>query len=65
MEDLPVLLIWGARDPVIPLHHGERAAEAIPNSELVVFRGSAMNLTSKIRNASPNSCVTFSIGYAD
>lgn len=37
MEDLPVLLIWGARDPVIPLHHGERAAEAIPNSELVVF----------------------------
>ncbi|HAM21457.1 MAG TPA: alpha/beta hydrolase [Actinobacteria bacterium] len=37
MEDLPVLLIWGARDPVIPLHHGERAAEVIPNSELVVF----------------------------
>ena len=37
MEDLPVLLIWGARDPVIPLHHGERAAEIIPNSELVVF----------------------------
>lgn len=37
LEDLPVLLIWGARDPVIPLHHGERAAEIIPNSELVVF----------------------------
>ncbi len=37
LDDLPVLLIWGARDPVIPLHHGERAAEIIPNSELVVF----------------------------
>lgn len=37
IDDLPVLLIWGARDPVIPLHHGERAAEIIPNSELVVF----------------------------
>lgn len=37
LEQLPVLLIWGARDPVIPLHHGETAAEIIPNSELVVF----------------------------
>jgi len=37
LDQLPVLLIWGAKDPVIPLHHGETAAEIIPNSELVVF----------------------------
>ncbi len=37
LNDLPVLLIWGGRDPVIPLKHGEHAAEILPNSELVVF----------------------------
>jgi pimeloyl-ACP methyl ester carboxylesterase len=35
--DTPVLLIWGAHDPVIPVSHGYRAAQIIPNSELVVF----------------------------
>lgn len=35
--DVPTLLIWGAIDPVIPLSHGEAAAELIPNCELVVF----------------------------
>lgn len=37
LEQLPVLLIWGARDPVIPLKHGEHANELLLNSELVVF----------------------------
>lgn len=37
LGQLPVLLIWGARDPVIPLKHGEHAAGIIPNAELVVF----------------------------
>jgi len=35
--DTPVLLIWGAHDPVIPVSHAYRAAQIIPNSELVVF----------------------------
>jgi pimeloyl-ACP methyl ester carboxylesterase len=38
-EGTPVLIIWGARDPMIPLHHGENAHEAIPGSRLEVFEG--------------------------
>ena len=34
---LPVLIIWGARDPIIPAHHGEHAHELIPGSRLEVF----------------------------
>ena len=38
-EGLPVLIIWGARDPIIPVHHGEGAHEAIPGSRLEIFDG--------------------------
>lgn len=34
----PTLLIWGANDPVIPLAHGRRLFELMPDSRLVVFR---------------------------
>ncbi len=33
----PVLIIWGARDPIIPVRHGVRAHEAIPGSTLEIF----------------------------
>ncbi len=36
---VPVMLIWGSRDPIIPVRHGERAHEAIPGSRLEIFRG--------------------------
>ena len=36
---LPVLIIWGARDPIIPAHHGERAHKAIAGSRLAIFDG--------------------------
>ncbi len=36
---MPVLIIWGARDPIIPVHHGEHAHEAIPGSRLEIFDG--------------------------
>lgn len=35
-EAVPVLLVWGARDPLIPAAHGRRAAELLPNSRLTV-----------------------------
>ncbi len=38
-EGLPVLIIWGARDPIIPVHHAEQAHEAIPGSRLEIFDG--------------------------
>jgi len=36
---LPTLIVWGARDPVIPVSHGERAHAAIVGSRLEVFDG--------------------------
>ncbi len=38
-EGMPTLIIWGDRDPIVPLHHGQNAHEAIPGSRLEVFRG--------------------------
>jgi pimeloyl-ACP methyl ester carboxylesterase len=36
---VPVLIVWGSRDPIIPVRHGERAHEAIPGSRLEIFDG--------------------------
>jgi pimeloyl-ACP methyl ester carboxylesterase len=38
-EDVPTMLIWGAKDPIIPLDHGRRAHELMPHSRLEVFPG--------------------------
>src|SRR5438445_1798016 len=38
-ESLPVLIVWGARDPLIPVKHGEEAHQAIPGSRLEIFEG--------------------------
>lgn len=39
VEEVPVLLVWGDRDPVIPLAHGRAAHAALPASRLEVFCG--------------------------
>jgi pimeloyl-ACP methyl ester carboxylesterase len=36
---VPVLIIWGERDRMIPAHHGEHAHEAIAGSRLEIFQG--------------------------
>jgi pimeloyl-ACP methyl ester carboxylesterase len=36
-EGLPVLIVWGKRDPMIPVRHAEEAHKAIPGSRLVLF----------------------------
>jgi pimeloyl-ACP methyl ester carboxylesterase len=38
-SDVPTLIVWGDRDPIIPLAHGIAAHEAIPGSRLEVFEG--------------------------
>jgi pimeloyl-ACP methyl ester carboxylesterase len=38
-EGMPVLIVWGARDPIIPVQHGESAHAAIPGSRLEIFEG--------------------------
>jgi pimeloyl-ACP methyl ester carboxylesterase len=38
-EEVPVLIVWGARDPIIPVGHGEEAHAALPGSTLEIFEG--------------------------
>jgi len=37
--DVPTLIVWGDRDPIIPVSHAHAAHEAIPGSRLEVFDG--------------------------
>ena len=37
---MPTLLVWGERDPIIPLGHGHRAQERMPESRLATFADS-------------------------
>jgi pimeloyl-ACP methyl ester carboxylesterase len=39
-DGIPILIIWGRQDRIIPLSHGEHAHEAIAGSRLQVFDGS-------------------------
>jgi pimeloyl-ACP methyl ester carboxylesterase len=39
IRDVPTLLLWGSRDPIIPLRHGHIAHAALPASRLEVFDG--------------------------
>jgi pimeloyl-ACP methyl ester carboxylesterase len=36
-EALPLLIVWGDRDPIIPVEHAEEAHRALPSSRLEVF----------------------------
>ncbi|MCW2591225.1 MAG: putative hydrolase or acyltransferase of alpha/beta superfamily [Mycobacterium sp.] len=39
-ESVPVQLIWGSRDSVIPVEHAKMAHSAMPGSQLEIFEGS-------------------------
>jgi pimeloyl-ACP methyl ester carboxylesterase len=41
---VPTLLIWGARDPVVPVKQAYRAAKMIPHCQLLVFKHSGHNV---------------------
>jgi pimeloyl-ACP methyl ester carboxylesterase len=36
---MPLLIVWGSRDPIIPAGHAEQAHDALPGSRLEVFDG--------------------------
>ena len=38
-ENIPFLLVWGGRDPIIPVEHGLSAHELVPSSRLELFEG--------------------------
>ena len=35
--DLPLLVVWGAKDSIIPVHHAHSLAESVPGTRLEVF----------------------------
>jgi len=37
--ELPVMIVWGEKDPLIPVSHAYRAHEKMPNSRLEIFPG--------------------------
>lgn len=41
VEDVPTLLIWGAKDAIIPVGHGIDAHRAMPGSRLEIFQDAA------------------------
>ena len=38
-SELPLLILWGEEDSIIPVGHGRDAHESMPNSDLVIFEG--------------------------
>lgn len=38
-EALPLLILWGDRDPIIPVSHAEEAHRELPGSRLEIFEG--------------------------
>ncbi len=36
-EEVPFLVIWGARDSIIPVEHGHAVHERVPTSRLEIF----------------------------
>ncbi len=38
-EALPLLILWGERDPIIPVAHAEEAHRELPSSRLEIFEG--------------------------
>jgi pimeloyl-ACP methyl ester carboxylesterase len=36
---MPVLIVWGADDRIMPLHQGEKMHSLVPQSQFVVFQG--------------------------
>jgi pimeloyl-ACP methyl ester carboxylesterase len=39
-EDLPMLVVWGAKDAILPVAHGRALAEQLPSARYVEFPGS-------------------------
>jgi pimeloyl-ACP methyl ester carboxylesterase len=41
---VPTLLVWGARDPIVPVRHAYRAAKVIPDCRVKVFKNRGHNV---------------------
>ncbi len=41
---MPTLLVWGGKDPIVPVHHAYKAASLIPDSRVKVFKHRGHNV---------------------
>ena len=41
---IPTLVVWGGRDPIVPVRHAYAAAEVIPDCQLKVFKNRGHNV---------------------
>ncbi len=41
---VPTLVVWGALDPLVPVEHGRRIADAVPDARFVVIEDAAHNV---------------------
>jgi pimeloyl-ACP methyl ester carboxylesterase len=41
---MPTLLVWGAKDPIVPVRHAYAAAQVIPDCQLKIFEGRGHNV---------------------
>jgi 4,5:9,10-diseco-3-hydroxy-5,9,17-trioxoandrosta-1(10),2-diene-4-oate hydrolase len=41
---VPTLLVWGDRDPIVPVKHAYRAAQVIPDCRVKVFENRGHNV---------------------
>ena len=51
-QSIPFMIVWGERDPIIPVAHGLAAHELVPGSRLEIFPSAGAFPTSTIRFAS-------------
>jgi len=41
LQHVPILIVWGEHDHILPASHGERAHALLPHSDYVVFADAA------------------------
>jgi pimeloyl-ACP methyl ester carboxylesterase len=41
---VPTLLVWGAKDPIVPVRHAYQAAKVIPDCRVKVFENRGHNV---------------------
>jgi pimeloyl-ACP methyl ester carboxylesterase len=38
-SEMPMMIVWGDRDPIIPVEHAYATRDAVPGSRLEIFEG--------------------------
>lgn len=61
----PALILHGDKDPIVPLHYSERAAEVLENADLIVYPGQGHGFTGSTRKQAMQAEAEFFAGQAE